>query len=492
VNETAKLEISVLATAFTLGVLGDALLRSFPWGVNFALWAGLLAAAIFFLARARRRAFAEGGGWLLLPIALSPLAFLWHEAPPLKALNLLSLLTALSLAMLRARGGWLRISSLMKYALGSLIAGLSAAFGIFPLVLGNREWNKTAGWRELGATVAVLLGLALAIPPLLIFGGLFMGADPVFRSLVVRFLRAVPTHVVLTAFIAYIVGGYLRGLLFGKELSPGTQKRLLPISLGAIEMGVMLAVLDLLFVAFVGVQVRYFFGGSALVQATTGLTFAEYARRGFFELLAVAALVLPFLLVVHWLLRPDDPKVQRLFRWLAGVQIALLSVIMASAVQRMRLYQAEYGLSEQRLYPTAFMGWLAVVFIWFCLTVLRGQRERFAFGAMVAGFLLVATLHVINPDALIARTNMARARAGHIFDARYAARLSADAVPKLIAGLAGLNPQDRRTVARAMLDRWSSLANPDWRSWTIASAQARQAVSENAPALRDACSETER
>ena len=83
-NATAKLEISVLAAAFTLGVLGDALLRCFPWGVNFALWAGLLAAAIFFLGRARRQAFAEGGWWLLLPLALSPLAFLWHDSPALE------------------------------------------------------------------------------------------------------------------------------------------------------------------------------------------------------------------------------------------------------------------------------------------------------------------------------------------------------------------------------------------------------------------------
>ena len=48
---------------------------------------------------------------------------------------------------------------------------------------------------------------------------------------------------------------------------------------------------------------------------------------------------------------------------------------MASAFERMRLYEMEFGLSEQRLYPTAFMGWLAAVLIWFCLTVLRGQRE---------------------------------------------------------------------------------------------------------------------
>src|SRR5208283_2891988 len=117
-NDTARLEISVLAAALALGVLGDTLLRSFPWGVNFALWASLLTAALYFLGRPQGRAFAHWGGWLLLPIALSPLAFLWHESFPLKALNMLALLTALSLAMLRASGGRLHVSSLMQYVLG--------------------------------------------------------------------------------------------------------------------------------------------------------------------------------------------------------------------------------------------------------------------------------------------------------------------------------------------------------------------------------------
>jgi hypothetical protein len=490
-NATAKLELSVLAAAFTLGVLGDALLRCFPWGANFAIWAGLLAAAIFFLGRGRRQAFAEGGGWILLPIALSPLAFLWHASPALKALNLLALLTALSLAVLRAQCGHLRTSSLMKYALGSVITGVNTALGIFPLLFGNSEWKKSPGG-ESRRGAAVLRGAAFSLLPLLIFGSLLMAADAIFQNLVHRILRFDFTHLVVIAFIMVWVGGYLRGLLFGKELNLGTQKFLLPISLGATEMVVMLGLLDLLFLAFVAVEVRYFFGGSALVQATTGLTYAEYARRGFFELVTVAALVLPFLLFVHWLLRPDDAWGQRLFKWLAGAQIGLLFVIMASAIERMRLYQAEYGLSEQRLYPTAFMGWLAVVFVWFCLTVLRGHRERFAFGAMVAGFLLVASLQALNPDALIARTNLARARSGHIFDARYAGRLSADAVPELAAGLSALNRQDRCTLTKALLERWSHPEHPDWRSWTLSRSRAWKSVSANAASLRAACAETKR
>jgi hypothetical protein len=491
VNTTAKLELSVLAAAFTLGILGDALLRCFPWGVNFALWACLLGAAIFFLGRERLQAFTPGGWWLLLPVVLSPLAFLWHESPVLKGLNMLALLTALSLAMLRAQGVRLRASSLMKYALGSIIAGVNTAFGIFPLIFGNPEWKKLPGGGSRSGA-AVLRGAAYSLIPLLIFGPLLMAADAVFQNLVHRILHFDFTHLVVTAFMTVCVGGYLRGLLFGKDLKPGMQGRSQSFSLGAIETGVMLGLLDLLFLAFVAVQVRYFFGGSAQVHATTGLTYAQYARSGFFELLTVAALLLPFLLMVHWLLRPDDARGQRLFQCLAGAQIALLFVIMASAFERMRLYQAEYGLSEQRLYPTAFMVWLAVVFVWFCLTVLRGPRERFAFGAMVAGFLLVATLQVLNPDALIARTNMARSRAGHTFDASYLSELSADAVPEIVAGLSTMNPVDRRKLAKAILERWTPPEKPDWRSWTLSRARAWQAISANMPTLRAACAETKR
>jgi len=173
-------------------------------------------------------------------------------------------------------------------------------------------------------------------------------------------------------------------------------------SLGIVETTTIFSLLNLLFLSFVLVQIRYFFGGAATVQATAGLTYAQYARSGFFELVWVAALVLPLLLGLHWLQKPGDARAQRLFTWQAAVQVALLFVIMASALARMRLYEGEYGLTELRLYTTAFMGWLALVFAWFTLTALRGRRERFAFGAAVCAFALV-----VNPDDRIVRANLA-------------------------------------------------------------------------------------
>ena len=92
--------------------------------------------------------------------------------------------------------------------------------------------------------------------------------------------------------------------------------------LGAVELNVVVTILDLLFLAFVIVQFRYLFGGRDLVQQSANLTYAEYARHGFFELVAVAALTLPLLLLGDWLLREEGagaPYLQVARRHAAGV-----------------------------------------------------------------------------------------------------------------------------------------------------------------------------
>ena len=89
--------------------------------------------------------------------------------------------------------------------------------------------------------------------------------------------------------------------------------------------------------------------------------------------------------------------------------------------------------------------------VWLAATVLRGRRDSFAFGTLASGLATVALLFVINPDAIIARTNVARmasADAPVRFDVAYATSLSADAVPVLIDALPAL-PRRRAVSARA-------------------------------------------
>jgi len=205
-------------------------------------------------------------------------------------------------------------------------------------------------------------------------------------------------------------------------------------TLGSVEIGIIFGLINLLFLSFVVMQVPYLFGGMEMVQNTPDFKLADYARRGFGELVAVSALVLPLLLASHWLIRREATKATLLFKIFAGIQIALLFVIMASAVQRLLLLTGSlgYGLTTIRLYPMIFMTWLAIVFVWFAVTVLRGYRQYFALGAMWSAFVIIGATHVLNPDAFIVRTNVALMKQGREFDANYNFSLSADAVPEVV------------------------------------------------------------
>src|SRR5205823_2404020 len=172
-------------------------------------------------------------------------------------------------------------------------------------------------------------------------------------------------HIFLFTAIAWAAGGLLRDLVAEREerrlLSPTAVTRAAPrVSLGATELCVALAALDLLFLAFVLVQLRYLFGGPHLVQVRAHLTYAQYARHGFFELVAVSLLVLPLLLAVD-----AAGRRTKALRLLSAALLALTFVVMASALQRMRLYERVYGLTELRVYTTGVILWLAVVFAWF-------------------------------------------------------------------------------------------------------------------------------
>ncbi len=490
-----RLGVRILAVGLVLGVLGDNLLRETPWGINFALWLLMLAAFVAVLGW-RIRSFQGGGYALLIPILFFAGAFPFRDSLALNLLSVLALLVAFAVILLRAQGGALATAYLVDYVIGGILAGLNAGLGGFRLLIGDLPWRQIFKGAGSDRSLAVTCGVVLSLPLLLVFGALFVAADAVFAAIVKDVfwvdLRTLVTHIILTAFFAWIVCGYLRGVLLGKELAFTRQSRRQWFSLGITEIGIALGLLDLLFLSFVLVQFSYFFGGTASVTLTPGLTYSEYARRGFFELVAVSALVLPLLLFAHWVLFKDDGKPERIFRWLAGFQLVMLAVIMASAFQRMRLYQQEYGLTEQRLYPTAFMGWLAVVFAWFALTVLRGKRQYFACGAMVAGFVLIAALHVLNPDAFIVRVNAAHAAAGHKFDVNYATRLSADAVPELVAALPALPPKERCVAAARIIRRWAPPPELDWRTWNYSLSRALEIVRVNHAMLQQmACREDE-
>ena len=476
-SRDGRVSLTLLALALTLGVLADLLFHGRPLGIGVFVWAAALVAALALLLRLVRAPLHQGRRMMAAPLLVFAAMFAWHDSRLLVAVNLIALAGALSLGALRRTEPDPTRAGLADYLAAGAAAGFASFAGAVHLLHKDVPWDEAAEALRGRRSVAIARGFAIGIPLLVLFGTLFAAADAVFRNLLADALPsfAAPwSHVLLAAAFAWGSAGLLRDLLAAREdaraLSPESLARTRGLSLGGTEIAVALAAVDALFLAFVLVQLRTFFGGRHFVESHAHVSYASYARHGFFELVAVAVLVLPTLLAGNTLVRDDETNRRRLVRMLSAALVALVLVVIVSALQRMRLYEHVYGLTQLRLYATGVMLWLAAVFAWLALTVLRGQARRFAVGTLVLGFAASLVTNVVNPDALIARTNLSRP---HI-DVAYLARLGDDAVPVLVARLPTLKPEQRRELATALLARHES--NGGWTAWNLARSRARHAL----------------
>lgn len=523
----------VLWAAVILGVLADPLLRNQPWGLGLTVWLLALALAIALLTRtAGRLLSSEGTLWLVLAVAFGS-ALSWRDADTVLAFDFLAMLASLTLLAMSLNGGPVRhlalarLRDLLRAAFGT---GLDVATGAVPLVARDLPLDSTSTGTTGGGARRLGKALVITVPILLLFTLMLRNADPLFKayfSFPNLQLDVLLSHVAIAAVFAWVVAGWLRGSLLGRvqwrgPVAEETGASPLPFTLGTLDVGLSLGALAVLFAAFVAVQVGWLFGGQALVLRTTGLSYAEYARRGFFELAGVAALVLPVLLASHALIPEGDTRTVRLYKRLSAVLVLLVVAIMVSAAARMNLYIHYYGISADRLYASAFMIWLAMVFAWFVLTVLRHRPRPFMLGLVASALAVLVGLNVMNPDALVARANLARANlAGAVpggvdssaavqarvgagagagagiagADPRYLARLGGDAVPALVAALTTpelasrlASEAERCAAASALLKRWTgdryNSATAHWTQWNAARARAGRIVAAHEEALR--------
>ncbi len=475
-----KTGLAILRIGSVAAICADILLQDQDWGINFSLCLLVCAIASEAICRATSVERTAAGRTLPWLVPLFAAGFAWRGSSTLCELDLFAIAVIGVVSAVRGRAGSILSAPVTEYPLGLIRVGMQSLLGIFGLAKVDIKWDEIPQGQSSRRGWVALRGAMVATPMLLVFGALFAQADPEFRELAGKLFNWDPATVCArlawTGVFFIGIAGALRSLLIANWQS-SEEKSYDYLKLGCGEGIVALALVNALFFAFVTVQVRFLFGGEHAMHQVAGMGYKDYARGGFFELLWVTALVLPALLLLDWAKQAPTPGQKATITALNVSLIALLFVIMASAIQRLNLYIAQCGLTELRLYSSIFMGWLAILFCWYIATVLTGRRDRFAIGAVVSGLAVIAGMHVANPAQIIVRADFARIRAGHPMDARYFVDLGADAVPDLVANLATIQKPDQRSdVASRLLEQWGTPAKGDWRSWNYAEAVARAAV----------------
>jgi len=468
-----RLALFILSVAAVLGVFADALLRDVTWGINVTLWIALLIVGLFGARRGGEASLEFGSAILMAPMIVFGICFAWRDSAMLRGLDLGAIVLAAALVVTRQSAPFWAPS--LSRVIGSVFNLVAHCFaGFVHLVSRDIDWSQQRSSVVAANARSAVAGALIAAPLLIVFTILFVRADAGFQKLTEDLLHMnLLPHLLPIAIGTWLAGSYLRGVLVPSRAA-NSDNPPSNVMLGSTELNVALGLINLLFLTFVVVQTQYMFGSARMVEATRGMTYATYARRGFFELVTVALLVLPILLAGDRLHAVDRSK--RLFRIQSLVLVGLVFCTMASAMHRMRLYQFAYGLTELRFYTVAFMIFLAVVFALFCATVLRDLRGLFAMGTVAIGFAAIFALHIVNPDQWIANANLANANMGRRFDSSYLNALSADAVPAVLAKANVLDGIDRDTFVTLHRKRLQE-AN-DWRSWNYGRHAAAKAIRE--------------
>ncbi|MGB2569444.1 DUF4153 domain-containing protein [Micromonospora citrea] len=377
-------------------------------------------------------------------------------------------LGALGCAALAIVGG-----RLIRSILFSLVAAPFAALRGLPWV----RRHVTAG-PDTGAVRRVVWSVVATALVLLVFGGLLSSADAAFSEVLGAIVPEINVGSVFRWLFLAAVGGLIAvaavyTLAAPPDLStvdePGDRR------FGLLEWAPAIAALTALFGGFVAVQFTVLFGGQRHVLRTAGLSYAEYARSGFWQLVVVTLLTLAVLGGVTRWARRDRPVERTLLRVLLGLISVLSVVIVISALSRMYAYQKVYSFTGERIFVMAFELLLGAVFLMVLAAGVR-WRGRWIPGVTVAlAVAMLLSLAVLNPEDYAARRNVARYEQTGKIDAWYLRALSADATP----ALATLPDRVRRCTLSWIDD---DLDQPDpWYAWNLGRARARAELDRLGP-----------
>lgn len=469
-----------IGLAAALTAAADFLLFDKPVGLSLLLFAALLCAGII-AASPRGTGTALAGKCLLLSVGLLPLV---------ESVSALSISVAVFSLALFALAMARRLRAGLAAAVKQAVAFLLAA--PFRLPIDVVRWRRAA--RRIGSATIRFAGIAVWVMPIvlaIVFVALFGAANPVvehwlslidLRALLdlLSFRRLAFWLVAILCVWAFLrprlpmLGRHRQKLLSATlpKMPAAAPNRLRETLFGKAAILRALLVFNLIFAVQTILDGTYLWGGVALPE---GLTYADYAHRGAYPLIATALLAAGFVLAA---MRPGSATAaDRTIRLLVYLWVVQNIVLVLSSILRLDLYVDIYSLTYWRV--AAFV-WMMLVAAGLVLIMARIALEKPNSWLMNANLLTLSlTLYAccfVNFAGLIADYNVRHSfelsGRGQQLDRSYLFALGPEAVPAIDLALKDANSRrvpeatglrgQREWLAARHRERYS-----DWRAWTF-------------------------
>lgn len=303
--------------------------------------------------------------------------------------------------------------SLRRFESGTFKSIGDICYCIFALTFGKigRAWygvfHKKEGDRIVSRkTGSVFIGFAFAIPVLCIVIPLLVSSDAAFEGL----LHKVSFAEVWEILCSILLGAFVFLLWFGQIFSAPDIKRERAerkSSRGGVEPTVILsflAVISAAYMLYLLSQLAYFFNAFSRLLPD-GFTMAQYARRGFFEMVAVCAINLFIIFLVSLIVRRKTEYAPVSVRVLSLFLCAFSMVLIATSLSKIVMYINSYGMTRLRIFTSVFAVFLAVVFIAVAVRLFV-KRMPYMKAAIIAAAILTAAMCYLDVDGMIAKYNV--------------------------------------------------------------------------------------
>ena len=408
------------------------------------------------------------GADLFLALTFALTSNWWFRLWDLGALLVLTPLQALS-----AQGTlpWWR-PAMLRERLALLLRGLLGSLGAAPAALRRRDGQGG------GRVAAVLAGTAGSLGLLAVLLPVLADADALFAAVTWDFLTFFRDHFTTGLWklcLSLAATPFVFGFLYRLGRPEPLNKLPADRSGDRDGLGYALVLWSLcgLYLLFLAVQLRGLAGGAAYL-AEKGISYAEWARSGFFQMVGVTAMNLTVLMTALSVSRRAG-RSWRVLRVLAALLVGESLVLLVSAAWRMTLYVSAYGLSFKRLLTYWGMAMMALFFLAALWKIHRPDFGfcRAAFPLALVGWLV---LNCVPVDYLVAKDQVDRYLDGASvsIDAEYLLYgLSYDALSQL-----------ERLDGSMLCHEWTGYQKPldtliadrraeaqqacgDWRSWSL-------------------------